>query len=286
MEEIRFEVRHPDGRTEHRVVQAARATVGAGAHCDVRLAPDQALPEHVLVELIPNAMQIQSVISSPPATLDGAPFTMKVVPDSTLLVLASTQIRVTRVATGVAPKQGFLNVGTLLRIAVVALLPVAYLMLPDPSADARAPGPKDLPEIFPSATVACPRSDPEEARSVAEDQRAVAEAARERSPFAPHESITAAKAGDLAAACYRVAHDEINATESEALSKGVREATLLDVRARRVRLERLLLVNDYELAKADVAFLSAVTEGRPGPFAKWLAGVDQRIKSQRGATPP
>ena len=62
-------------------------------------------------------------------------------------------------------------------------------------------------------------------------------------------------------------------------AKRMRDETLLDFRARRVRLERLLLVSDYELAAQDVAILRALTDGQQGEYAQWLRTVAQEIKN-------
>ncbi|HVJ89708.1 MAG TPA: FHA domain-containing protein [Labilithrix sp.] len=282
MEEIRFEVRHPDGRSERLVVSAPKATIGTGAHCDVRLAVDQAASEHVVVALVPDGLQLKSLASTPPALLDGAPLAVSVVPQWALLKVGGTQVHVARAARTTAA-QSKLNSTTIVRLCCAVSLPLAFMALPASSrgqASAEAP---EMPALFDSELVACPRSDPAEARVVADDERAIADAARERSPFSSREAITAVRAYDIAAACYRVAHEARDATEAAAASKELRDATLLDVRARSLRLERSLTVGDLELAGSDVAVLKAFTDGRQGPYVAWLSSVEQRIKNQ-GAT--
>ena len=86
---------------------------------------------------------------------------------------------------------------------------------------------------------------------------------------------------ELAAACYRRANAMDAAEESASNAKRMREETTLDFRARRVRLERVLLVSDFEVAAQDVAVLRALTEGQQGEYTRWLASVTQDIKNQK-----
>lgn len=285
MEEIRFEVRHPDGRRERLVVQASRATVGAGAHCDVRLAVDQAAAEHVVVELVADGVRFQGVASAPPATLDGAPLGVRVVPQWGLLKIGDTQVHAARAPREAAAKSGTSRSTMLVRVACVLAVPAVlalFMMSKKGTADETA---LELPDLFSSNDVACPRTEAAEARVLGDDQRTLAEAARERSPFAPREAIVAVKAFATAAACYRLANDGAAASDAEAASNELREATLLEFRARRLRLEHSLAVNDTELAGGDVAVLSQLTEGQQGSFVAWLGGVERQLKSQRSEAP-
>ncbi len=285
MEEIRFEVRHPDGRRERLVVQASRATVGAGAHCDVRLAVDQAAAEHVVVELVADGVRFQGVASAPPAALDGVPLGVRVVPQWGLLKIGDTQIHAARAPRDVAAKPGTARSTMLVRVACVLAVPAVlalFLMSKRRTFDVEE---LELPNLFSTSDVACPRTESAEARVLGADQRTFADAARERSPFSPREAVEAVNAYTVAAACYRLAHDEAAATEAEAASKDLREATVLELRARRLRLEHSLAVKDFELASNDVDALTRLTEGQQGPFVAWLGGVERQIKSQRTEKP-
>ena len=53
MEELILETRHTNGTCERTVTTGVRALVGSGAHCDLRLSPDQAAFEHVAIEMGP-----------------------------------------------------------------------------------------------------------------------------------------------------------------------------------------------------------------------------------------
>jgi hypothetical protein len=143
------------------------------------------------------------------------------------------------------------------------------------------PEPPKTPELFAKAAAECPRTDLAEARVVADDQRAIADGARERSPFDPREARSAVKSYDIAAACYRLAQLPDASEDAAQSARRMREETTLDFRARRVRLERMLLVKDYEVASQDVAVLRALTEGQQGEYTRWLTSVAQEIKNQK-----
>lgn len=279
MEEIRFEVRHPDGRTERLVVPSAKATIGAGAHCDLRLAVDQATAEHVVVELVPDGLQLKSLASTPPTSIDSVPLTTRTVPQWALLHIANTQIYVARAAQKSEPTKKKLNSTLILRLGgVLAAVPLLFMAMNERASREQHRVPRDTPELFDEATASCPRSDPAEARVVAEDAHALADAARQRSPFAVTEAIVAVKSYGIAATCYRHVHEEHLAAEADDAAQQLREATMLDFRARKVRLERALAVNDVELAIQDVAVLTSLTEGKKGPYVAWLLDTEQQLK--------
>jgi hypothetical protein len=282
VEEIRFDILHPDTRREQIVVCAARATLGTGAHCDVRLAVDQAAFEHVIVELQADGMRVQNLAPQAPAALNGALFQMATVGQQAALVVGATRIQITRTAVGAAAAKPKLGPGTLARAAALIAIPLAlYAVGKRPKAEAEAPD--DMPQIFASEVPKCPRTDPGEAKVLADDQRALADAARERSPFEPEESIAAVTAYETAHACFRIGGAQAEAAEALAAADEIRENTLVDFRVRRLRLERALRTRDYEVASQDVAVLRDLTGARPSEYATWLGDVDRQLRAQKSS---
>jgi hypothetical protein len=168
------------------------------------------------------------------------------------------------------------------KLGVIALLAVAIFAASRASNEQAIAAPPRAPSLFAPAATDCPRTEETEARVVAEDQRAIADGARERSPFDPREVRSAVKSYELAAACYRVARRLSDSDDTTQSAQRMRDDTLLDFRARRIRLERVLLVKDYEVASQDVAVLRALTDGGPADeYSRWLASVSQDIKNQK-----
>ncbi|OJY30435.1 MAG: hypothetical protein BGO98_27325 [Myxococcales bacterium 68-20] len=280
MEELRFDIQYPGGRTERSVVQSARVVIGSGAHCDVRLAPDQAAFEHVVVEMLPEGTRLTRVAKEM-ASLDGNAFSITTLGPCGTVVLGQTVVRIERAAVAVAAANGKLGAGVLLKGVVLAMLLGAVLVISNMPEEGVGRAPADLPELFPAQEITCARTDPAEAAALASDTHAIADGARERSPFEPREAVAAVKAYDLAAACYTLAGDPEAAAETSRTARELEAATRGELRARRVRLERMLAVKDYEIARQDVVVLRALLEGQRGPYVSWLAKVAQELKSRR-----
>ncbi len=283
MHALSFDIRHADGRHERTTAQAARVLIGSGGHCDVRLSADQAAFEHVVIESAgPGAgWQIRCLAAVPPSTLDGAPFTAGPLRATTDLRIGATQIQTAQVEATEKAKGRTVDAAMAAKLLVIAALGVAIVMMSRTAVEERVEAPRRTPDLFAKAVTACPRTDPAEARAIADDQRASADGARERSPFDPREARSAIKSYETAAACYRLAQNVEASEEAAQNAKRTRDETLLDFRARRVRLERLLLVKDYELASQDVAVLLALTESQPTDYGRWLSTVAQEIKANQ-----
>jgi len=279
MEPLRFDILHADGRRERTVAQASRIVIGSGAHCDVRLAADQAAFEHVAIEDHAAGPLVRGVTPTPQSTLDGVPLTARLLGPSGLLRIGATEIQISRAEQVVAVKKSTVGPAMIAKLLVVAALVGAIAKISATGNEEPLAAPPALPELFDKTPSVCPRTDPAEARAVADDQRANGDGARERSPFDPRESRAAIKSYEIAAACYRLLQSAEASAEATQSARRMRDETLLEFRARRVRLERLLLVNDYELAAQDVAVLSALTEGQSGEYSRWLATVAQEIKN-------
>jgi hypothetical protein len=281
---LRFEIRYPDGRKEVTQVEGERALIGNGAHCDIRLPLDQAAHEHVAVEVIGGTVRLETKAFEPAATVNGMPFTnMPITPDVPLKI-GSVRIFI---ALGDAAFEG----GTVVQkkaeqtsplmkvLAVVVLVAGAYMLMSNDEQQ-MATAPAKAPDLFSATAASCPQSAPDQARAVAADKFDVAEGKRERSPFAPKDGVEAVQLYDLAAACFKVGGDQARAAEAATDSQQLRASITQDFRARRVRLEHLLAVGDFQLAKNDVKVLRALTEGKQGAYVDWLQQQNQMLKAR------
>ncbi|MBX3199844.1 MAG: hypothetical protein KF894_17035 [Labilithrix sp.] len=280
MEELRFDIEHPGGRRERAVVQGARVVIGSGAHCDVRLGPDQAAFEHVAVEMLPDGTRVTR-LAKEAATLDGHALTVATLGPFGTLIVGQTAVRIERASVEGTVVKSTLGPGVFLKGALLAALAGAIFVVSNMPEEGVGRAPAELPEVFSSEAVACTRTDPGEAGVFAGDTLAIADGARERSPFEPREAIASVKAYDLAAACYTLAGDPEAAAESTRAARELEAETRSELRARRVRLERMLAVKDYEIARQDVVVLRAMLGGQRGPYVTWLAKVAQELKSQK-----
>lgn len=282
METFDLEIVHADGRRERTSASAARIVIGSGAHCDVRLSADQAAFEHVVIEQAPGGhSRIFALAAIPPSHLDGLPATGQPVPPRSLLVVGATRIQITRAVVAPVTKASALSAVMVAKLAIIAGLGIAIAVVATRGAAPPPPVPTAVPDLFGKAPASCSRTDATEARATADDQRARADAARERSPFDPREARVAVQGYEMAAVCYELVQAHEAGDDAAQSAKRLRDETTLDFRARRLRLERLLLVADYELAAQDVSVLGALTEGQSGEYPQFLASVQQNIKNRK-----
>ena len=285
MSVVRFEIRYADGRKEITNVEGDRVIIGHGAHCDIRLPLDQAANEHVAVEVVGGSVRVETLAFDPPATVNGMPFTnIPILPDVPLKI-GSTRIFVTigdvdfdgAVVQKKKKAEGTSSAMKVLGLVVLAA--GAYMILGDTEAPL-PDAPAQLPDLFGTAPTECPQASVDGARAAAEEKFDIAEGKRERSPFAPKEGVQAVDLYGTAAVCFRQAGDGDRAREAEGLADQLRTAITQDFRARRVRLEHLMAVEDYQLARNDVTVLHSLTEGKGGSWVAWLSSARQTIKQR------
>src|SRR5688572_27795275 len=75
MSGLEFLLELPGQKPERLLVDSDRVLIGSGAHCEIRLPPEHASVEHVLVMSAPGGLCCQARSLSPPPTMNGAAFT-------------------------------------------------------------------------------------------------------------------------------------------------------------------------------------------------------------------
>jgi hypothetical protein len=281
---MKFDIRYPSGRREAIVVESARAVIGSAAHCDVRLALDQAAYEQLVVEAIGGTLRAEVKVEEPKVTLNGMAFSEATLPPDAMLEVRGVRIFANleadvpegAVATEARKKEAGPAFG-LVFIGVLAAM--AYVMLSmDP--DAIEPPPAGVPELFAAAAATCPQGDPSQAGAYAEEQMDVAEGKRERMPFEIREGLAAAQLYDTAAACFRKAANDARARDAEEASKSLKGALTDEFRTRQLRLTHTLKVEDYELSLIDLRVLGQLFTDKKGPYVEWLESVALDLESK------
>jgi hypothetical protein len=281
---IRFEIRYADGGNEVATVEGERALIGHGAHCDVRLPIDQAASEHVAVQVVGGTIRIESKAFEPAATVNGMPFATIPISPELPLTVGTTRIFISLVETTLrrnSPAQkGKSEAATsplVQALGIVVIVAGGYTLLPtDPP---KVPIPVDVPDLFSGPAPTCEMA-PDQALASAAARLDIAQADRERSPFVVKDGVRAVQLFETAAVCFRRGGAATQAADATNAAQQLRESITLDFRARRVRLEHLLAVGDYELAGRDVRVLRTLTESQQGPWVNWLAGIDQLVKQK------
>lgn len=284
MTALLVQLRHPNGVVEQLVVDADRVLVGSGAHCDIRLAMDQAALEHLTLRATPNGVYVEALSFDPPPTVNGVPFTQGPLPPNAVINVGTTQLAASLTeAPGTAPVKKGERTSPVSIIAFIGILVGAYLtFFADEGQEKDAP-PRQAPEIFAAPVATCPQQAArEQIVALARERQAAADSKRERRPFYVQDGIQAVPLYEQAAACYQVAGDAAAANDAAQSAKTLRAEIDLDYRTHRLRLEHFLGVADLPAARREVRTLLQFTEGKQDDYVTWLGNLDRKLKRKLG----
>jgi hypothetical protein len=283
---LRFQIRLHTGQVEQLNVEAERALIGSGAHCEIRLPVDQARVEHVLIEVGPAGIFARALSFEPPPMINNIPFTQAPLPPGSVLGVGGCQIFIELVENvqGAGGTQAQKKSSPMTVIALLIMVPVAGYMLlgPDDAPTGPPRPPREVPELWDAPITACSYGGGQ-ALAFARERMAVADAKRERRPFHVQDGVQAVPIYETAAACFRTGGDPASGQLADDSAKFLRREMTDDFRTRRVRLEHLLNVDDDVSALKEVRVLLQFTEGRSGKYVEWLSNLDRRLKAKTGA---
>jgi hypothetical protein len=281
---IRFEIRYADGKKEVANVDGERALIGNGAHCDIRLPLDQAASEHVAVEVVGGTVRLETKAFDPPATINGMPFTNMPISPDVPLKIGSTRIFITigelALDGGPVLQKKAEQTSPLMKLLAVGVLFAGAFMLLSGDDAGTGEAPSQAIDLFTQTPATCPQATPDQALALANDKFDIAQGKRERSPFAPKDGVQAVELYKVAAACFRVGADPRSADEADQAAQQLSTSLTQDFRARRVRIEHMLAVGDYEIARHDVQILRSLTEGKSGAYVQWLQQQNTMLKQR------
>jgi hypothetical protein len=274
---LRIEL-HRRAKLEVLELQTDRALVGSGAHCDVRLAPDEAAVEQLLVEARDEEVFVKVYSFDPPCRLNGAPFLEGRLPPDALIEFGPVAlcVRLTELSQSAQPAQ---KAGSSTHPAVQALglLGLAfgfYFVLnkappPDSALDSAA----SPPELFAERPRECPHDDVAAARSLAQQDHVDAENRRERSPFYPRDGLAAVPLYERAAACYERAGERDAARDVRDAAAALRRRIADEFHVRQVRIERFIAQEKYAELRREVLLAAEFVQDPAHPYAHWLSAL-------------
>jgi len=281
---LRFQIQHSNGRQEQVTVEAERALIGSGAHCEIRLPIDQAQVEHVLIQVGAGGVFAQALSFEPAPTIGGVPFTQAPLPPDAVLGVNATQMLVSIVGdvagAGTAkPKQ---KTNPMLLVAAMAGAGVVAWMYLNGDEDTRRVEPAEYPKLWEATTTPTCEKQPTEALAFANERRGTADAKRERRMFHVKDGVDAVPIYEAAAVCYDRVGDKADGDASREAAKSLRDEIEADYRTHRMRLQHSMQVNDMETARKEVRTLIEMTEGREGPYVNYLHALDRDLKQKLG----
>jgi len=279
---LRFQIQHSNGRQEVITVEAERALVGSGAHCEIRLPLDQAAVEHVLVQVGAGGVFVQALHFEPPPTIAGVPFTQAPLPPEALLGIGATQMLVTVVdeaGAGKSKKEQKSNPVMLFGGVIGIAAALFFAMNQNGSGDDVMP--EEVPTLWNPPVDTCERA-PVEAAAYAQQQKLLADSKRERRAFHVHDGIDAVPIYESAAACFKKGGDMNGYKDASEAAKALRTEMDDDYRTHRLRLRHALDVNDSPDAYKEARTLTEMLQGKQGPYVDYLTETERRLKNQLG----
>lgn len=268
------------------VVDSDRVLIGSGPHCEIRLPPDQAQAEHVLITFVGGHVYAQARAAQPPPLLNGAPFSEIQVEKGSRLQIGPAEITVSLIEIAdqakiaVGKKKDQVNPLTYV-LAAIAVPICLFILFDDSGASDIQPKPQEVPALWADEALGC-EYDKEQALAVARDKKILALGRRERSPFDVRDGVLAVPLFEMSAACYRAAGDNARAEDMAAAGQRLREQMEEAYRAHQMRLEHALDVRSLRTAHQETQVLLRMLEGKTGPYVTWLSNLDRQLKLKLG----
>ena len=285
MSTLRFQIQHANGRQEQVTVEAERALIGSGAHCEIRLPLDQAAVEHILIQVGAGGVFAQALSFEPAPTIGSVPFTQAPLQPDVVLGVNQTQMLVSitgdvAAGGGVGRKEKGKTNPMLVIAAMAGACLVAWMFLSTDD-DVRRIEPQEYPKLWDQGAATCDKSANDSA-AFAMEKRVVADSKRERRMFHVKDGVDAVPLYETAAACYEKAGDKNNADAARDTANALRKELDDDYRTHRMRLQHAMQVKDMETARREVRTLIEMTEGKEGPYVSYLHVIERDLKQKLG----
>jgi hypothetical protein len=288
MDVIQFRVRHPDGRVDHLVTESARVLIGTGSHCEVRLPVGAARVEHVAIQSTPAGWRAVARSFDPVPKLDGVDFNEAPVLGDCVITIDRTRVEVSPAAgvgAGDAPILKKKGKGNVRVFVYLALGLCGWMAMYSAKAHQKtaAAEPKEVPALWTAEPAKCSQNSAEPALATASAHRELALAKEERSPFHPEDGVEAVTLYENASACLRVAGRDAEADQATADAQRLRTDMVDRFRVHRLRLQRALAVEEWDLAQHESAVLLSFVPAATGPYVAWLANTRRRLQLRHGS---
>jgi hypothetical protein len=267
-------------RLEHFELEAGNLRVGSAAHCDVRLGPDEAAGEQLLLAPHARGIQVRALVSEPATYLDGQLLSEAVVDSAATLEIGSVTLTLQLLAKRQPRDEHAALLKTARQVGLLLAVGVAYYaVLHEPPVQSAFHSSVKPPELFALGQGQCRYRDPEAARVFAQEQRATADGKRERSPFSKRDGVLAVPLYDSAAACFRAAGDRQSAHDVAKAAQRLAAELQEELHAHQVLLEWFLGRARYLAAAQEVLLLRELVAGREDRYTHWLSAVARELRS-------
>ena len=283
VQSLEFVVLHADGSLQKLTVDADSARVGSGAHCEIRLPPEEAAVEQLAVEVRSGGVFAEARSLDPPTLLNGMPFAQgRLLPESVL--------RVGRLELSVRATTSEANASTLAKgkqerpspliylLAAIGFPWGFYVLFTHHAVASSLPAAVPPPALFAAQAAICAEQDVEPARLRGQSELLQADAERERAPFRPEEGVAAVEGYARAAACLGLAGDDTGAVNATNAAERLKAKLNDEFHVHQVRLEHALATKAYERVRVEARALLAFVGRRGGEYASFLSNLDRQVE--------
>lgn len=270
-------------------IHGARVLVGSGSHCDVRLYPEDAAPEQLVLSCHGGELRVQLLSAALSGKLDGRPLPdIAVLQPSSVLQLGQTELQArTSVSQdrkpGARKDDGWPPAVRALGIGLILI--GGYFALQDPPPPSALDRSLEQPPLFAKSARECPPRGDDSADFHAGRLIRDANLKSERAPYFPRDGVAAVVLYEQAAACFEQLGNTIEAKAADSSADLLRHKLADEFHVRHVRLERLLSVKKYDAAQRELRVLQDFVARSDGPYAQWLAAVQREINARFAHAP-
>jgi hypothetical protein len=271
---LRFRIERPGLEPQELDVDAARALIGSGAHCEVRLDARDATAEQLRVSATPAELTAECRSPSALTLLEGAPFTGGPLADGAVFTIGECRVRVERQhAPSAASRESRVGRWASLALGLLVATVGATLLLEPAPAGALPERPQIPPLYSPAEAQACPRVAPGEAQQLAHELWQEAQLKRQRSFYYLKDAMAAVVAFRRSAACFAQAGAVAPAARAELEFERLLLQLAADYHRRHILLQRALESNDWYTVQREAAALWELLGERQPEYTNWLSSV-------------
>ena len=272
------------GKTSTFEAAAGAMLVGSGSHCDVRLLPEEAPIEQLLLESRGEHVFVRSLTRDGSLRFGGKVFEEGDLANGARLTLGELQLRVgVRTQQKRSAKAGDSSTQTLVTRAVliVGIAVGAYrVVFPDAEGGVLQAA-VAAPALFAEPGKAtCNVADQRDAAYQAQRWALEASLKRERAPFYPKDGVASVGLFDAAESCFRKAGRTTDAQRVHETVSALRNNLEDEFHVRQVRLERFLQREKYDRARSEVQVLMTFVAHLDGEYVQWLGAVQRELNAR------
>jgi hypothetical protein len=172
--------------------------------------------------------------------------------------------------------RGRLGSAALALAAGVTALALPILEVTSSKTEQQHSSPAEPPALWDAPAVRCPATTARAARQLGQSRAELARLKHARRQFSVPDAVAAVPLYELAAVCFRQAHQPRRAVEQAALAAALRLELSVEFRTQQLYLERALQEEDWIVVSLQLRRLREFLRQRSGNYHLWLSALERR----------